>query len=48
MNVKNNKRRKESQKKIEQAFIGLLQNREIKDITVSDLIKIAGLNRSTF
>lgn len=48
MNIKNNKRRKESQKKIEKAFIELLQSREIKEITVSDIIKIAGLNRSTF
>ena len=39
MNVKNNKRRRESQEKIEKAFIELLQTREIKDITVSDLIK---------
>ena len=48
MNVKNNKRRKASQEKIEKAFIELLQNREIKEITVSDIIKITGLNRSTF
>ena len=48
MNVKNNKRRKESQDKIERAFIELLQTNEIKDITVSDIIKAAGLNRSTF
>ena len=48
MNVKNNKRRKESQEKIERAFTELLQTREIKDITVSELIKMAGVNRSTF
>ena len=48
MNVKNNKRRRESQEKIEKAFIDLLQTREIKDITVSDLIKKTELNRSTF
>ena len=48
MNVKNNKRRRESQEKIERAFIELLQTREIKDITVSDLIKMTELNRSTF
>ena len=48
MNVKNNKRRKESQEKIEKAFVELLQSREIKDITVSDLIKMTELNRSTF
>ena len=48
MNTKNNKRRKESREKIEKAFVELLQSREIKDISVSDLIKITGLNRSTF
>ena len=48
MNTKNNKRRKESQEKIEKAFIELLQTRQINEITVSDLIKITGLNRSTF
>ena len=48
MNTKNNKRRKESQEKIEKAFVELLQTHEIKDISVSDLIKITGLNRSTF
>ena len=48
MNVKNNKRRKESQEKIEKAFVELLQTHEIKDITVSDIIKMTELNRSTF
>ena len=48
MNVKNNRRRRESQEKIERAFIELLQTREIKDITVSDIIKMTELNRSTF
>lgn len=48
MNTKNNKRRKESQERIEKAFIELLQTRQINDITVSDLIKQTELNRSTF
>ncbi len=48
MNVKNNKRRKASQEKIEKAFIVLLQNHQLKEITVSDIIKETGLNRSTF
>ena len=48
MNTINNKRRKESQEKIEKAFVSLLQTREIKEITVSDIIKMTGLNRSTF
>ena len=48
MNTKNNKRRRESQEKIEKAFIELLQTKQINEIAVSDLIKITGLNRSTF
>ncbi len=48
MNVKNNKRRKESIYKIESAFTQLLQTHELKQITVSDICKITGLNRSTF
>ena len=48
MNVKNNKRRKESQDRIERAFIELLQNRKIDEISVSDIIKMTELNRSTF
>ena len=48
MNVKNNKRRLASQEKIEKAFIALLQSQDLKDITVSQLIKATGLNRSTF
>ncbi len=48
MNVKNNQRRRESQEKIEKVFIEFLQTREIKEITVSDIIKMTGLNRSTF
>lgn len=48
MNTKNNKRRRESVEKIEKAFVEMLQTNEIKDITVSDICKITGLNRSTF
>lgn len=48
MNTKNNKRRRDSVEKIEKAFIELLQERELKEITVSDIIKLTGLNRSTF
>ena len=48
MNVKNNKRRRESQEKIEKAFIELLQGNTLNNITVSDIIKHTGLNRSTF
>ncbi len=48
MNTKNNKRRRDSVEKIEKAFIELLQTRELKEIAVSDIIKLTGLNRSTF
>lgn len=48
MNVKNNKRRRDSQVKIEKAFVELLQTKEIREISVSEIIKMADLNRSTF
>ncbi len=48
MNVKNNKRRQQSQKKIENAFVMLLQDKDLNRITVADICKIAKINRSTF
>ncbi len=48
MNIKNNRRRQQSQEKIEKVFIELLQTREISQVTVSDICKITELNRSTF
>ena len=48
MNTKNNKRRRESVAAIEKAFIELLQTRDFKAVTVSDICKLTGLNRSTF
>ncbi len=48
MNVKNNKRRRDSVDKIEKAFMELLSSRELKEIYVSDICKMTGLNRSTF
>lgn len=48
MNIKNNKRRRDSQEKIERAFIELLQTHDLKEIIVSDIIKMTELNRSTF
>ena len=48
MNVANNKRKKDSQNRIEKSFIELLQTKEVKDISVSDISKLAGVNRSTF
>lgn len=48
MNKPNNARRKESQNKIENAFIALLQTNEINQIAVSAICKAAKVNRSTF
>lgn len=48
MNVKNNKRRKESRMKIGAAFMELLQTKDIAHVTVSDICKKAEVNRSTF
>jgi AcrR family transcriptional regulator len=48
MNTANNKRKQESVTKIKKAFVELLQTKEIKDISVTDICKITNLNRSTF
>ncbi len=48
MNIKNNKRRQNTRETIEKVFIELLQSKEISQISVSDICKTAGYNRSTF
>ncbi len=48
MNTCNNRRRRASKEKIQKVFLELLQNHELEEITVSDICKGAGLNRSTF
>ncbi len=48
MNTKNNKRRQATRESIEKTFIELLQTKEISRITVSDICKITGYNRTTF
>lgn len=48
MNTINNKRKKNSQKKIEKVFMELIQKKEINEITVTDICKKANLNRTTF
>jgi len=48
MNVKNNKRRRESIEKIEKAFVEMLQSKQLNQISVTDICKETGLNRSTF
>lgn len=48
MNTPNNRRRKESRRKIEQAFMELLQAKDLPQISVSEVCKLAGVNRTTF
>ncbi len=48
MNIKNNRRRRESMQRIEKVFVELLQTKELNEITVSDICKRCELNRSTF
>lgn len=48
MNTPNNKRRRESQRKMENAFTQLLQERDIQQIHVTDICRLAGVNRTTF
>ena len=48
MNTKNNRRRLASRMKIGDAFLELLRTKELQRITVSDICKAAGVNRSTF
>jgi len=48
MNTPNNKRSRDSKRRIENVFIEMLQSRELKRISVSDICKAAGLNRTTF
>jgi len=48
MNIKNNSRYKMSSEKIETAFLTLILNHKYEDITISQVCKQAGINRSTF
>lgn len=48
MNVKNNSRYKESSEKIETAFLSLILKHGYENVTVSQIVKEAGINRSTF
>jgi len=48
MNTPNNKRKKESRLKMENAFVKLIQTREIDAVTVTEICKEAGVNRTTF
>ena len=48
MNTINNKRKRESQETIEKVFLKLIMEKDIDKITVTDICKIAKLNRTTF
>lgn len=48
MNVINNKRKRDSQERIEKTFLNLIQTKELKDITISRICKDAHVNRTTF
>ena len=48
MNTPNNKRKRDSQEKIEKTFLQLIQKKNITDISVSTICELANLNRSTF
>jgi len=48
MNVKNNKRKRESKERITKIFIELIQDKELSEISVTDICKKANLNRATF
>jgi len=48
MNTPNNKRKKESREKIEKCFIELIQTRNVEEVSITDICKLTGLNRSTF
>ncbi len=48
MNTKNNSRYKMSSEKIETAFLSLILHNKYEEITISQVCKQAGLNRSTF
>ncbi len=48
MNIKNNSRYKANSEKIETAFLTLILNHKYEDITISQVCKQAGVNRSTF
>ena len=48
MNTKNNRRRRNSVERIEGAFMEMLRDRELNEISVSEICARCELNRSTF
>lgn len=48
MNAKNNKRHLATLQRIAEAFVVLLQNKSLQEVTVLDICELAQINRSTF
>lgn len=48
MNVPNNKRRQASQRKIEDAFVEMMQDTDFDKLSVTEICKRAHVNRTTF
>lgn len=48
MNTANNRRKKNTVEKTEMAFVELLQTKNLEEITISELCRKAGINRTTF
>lgn len=48
MNTPDNQRKKQSKEKIKKAFIEQIQTKELHQICVTDIVKSAHINRSTF
>ena len=48
MNVKNNKRHQETIEKTENALFSMLKDNKLNNVSVTELCKTAGINRSTF
>ena len=48
MNTKNNQRHQDTIAAIEAAFVSLLNEKELKDISISELCEEAEISRSTF
>lgn len=48
MNVKNNKRHQETIDKTENALFSMLKDDELNNVSVTELCKTAGIDRSTF
>ncbi|MGM9662309.1 MAG: TetR/AcrR family transcriptional regulator [Oscillospiraceae bacterium] len=48
MNTRNNRRYRDSEKRIQEALLRLMEDQELEDVTVLDICREAQINRSTF